>query len=454
MTTRRSTALSLLTSAFLVLVAATPANARWLGEQTLGHVSYFGGQDVALASDAHGDAVVAWAAADGIRVAFARAGARFGASSLISGSKGGAGPAVALDDQGAATVAWTFVDNFYIPPIDSRDGPCCNRVRAASFRRGRKVGPTQTLTPRGTDAVLDAVAVAHGHAGIVDEDEPVDPATGAIVFGSGRVRLSLAVPPGRFRSPARIVAAGGVGARSLTLGARAATVVYGSSALGGLIPVNLFSAKLAYSGGSAVSRPLGTLPLGLPFGLGETLLLAGDAHGGQAGLFTQGGVRQPQTLELATRTAGGRFATRPVDTLSQGSFGVPALAVAPSGLGLVTWSRNETGAVRVALAAVGRHVRDVGILHPLKTGTELYSGADAVNTRGQAAIVVSTEGVGRSGGVRAILRSARGGYTAARDLDSPGVVLAKPLVVIDAHGRGVVVWEPGTSVRAERFRAG
>jgi hypothetical protein len=120
----------------LALALASPAAAAWSPAQQLGP-----GGSVALATDGHGNRVIAWAAPDAVHVAFAHDGRAFRHARAIPGSevRGGADNnqlAVTIDRSGRALVAWTYFDNRQPSTGEHSDAGCCSARKAAIVQNG------------------------------------------------------------------------------------------------------------------------------------------------------------------------------------------------------------------------------------------------------------------------------------------------------------------------------
>jgi hypothetical protein len=458
-----------LIGSMVIAVSDAQGQAGWSGAQSLGHVGYRPEEGVRLAGNARGDAAVVWQAPDGsLRLARAWRGGPFGSSRSIARSADGR-PFVAMDDQGDLIVAWNYSDNALIVPPDAREGPsCCDRVRVAVLRADGRLVLGETLTSRKVSADVSAVAISAGGS------------TVAVLYEAAVAHLQspyprtgtphLFVRTAQFGKPfGRSAGFGFARLAALRASHREVSVVYGSEREPpapfyelGAGKAAMAEARVSLTGRRLDTRSLGDLgykPNGILNEDVSSMQFGYDAHGDLAALFAGG---QHKLVMAALRVGGGLRAqgihTVPEPPRDRG-FYAPDLAIAPSGRGIITWSggysRDQIG---VAIGSLpSDRFRLAAVLTPLPPGRAVQNMDDAINSRGQAAIVLTASGPGgEEHDVLAILRSACGHFERPIVLAGFGDLEGEtnPQVAIDTHGRGVVTWESSSNeLVARRFQA-
>lgn len=135
-------------SGYRVLARQLPAGGVFGGVQKL---SKPGGHTPEVATDADGDAIVAWGAFDGAHDRIkarqvSAAGVLGPALTLSAGGQDAFGQQVSTGDTGNAVVTWVRLDGSN------------SRVQARTISSSAVLGPTETLSKRGQDAVGPAIA--------------------------------------------------------------------------------------------------------------------------------------------------------------------------------------------------------------------------------------------------------------------------------------------------------
>lgn len=458
-----------------LVASSAQAGVRWGPRQRLGSVGYYP-TSYQLAGNARGDEAIVWEEPDGaLKVARAHPGGTFGPGRLLS-RRAYEEPAVAMNRRGDLIIAWDYSDNSYVPPPDSREGSrCCDHVRVAMLDRTGRIRARETLTPDGVTSDVAAVALADdgSTAAVLYRSSLPSRASGLSESGVSHILLRVA----RFgKSFGRVVGFGYDGPESLRADSRGVTVVYGTEAGTEANPFEWFErepelsvatmieARVPANGRRVTRRRLARIRYeagGISNEGVVDMQFNYDAHGDLAALFT---LRLDSVgLRLATLRPGASLHARNVRSASKSppldrTFSAPAMAVAPSGRGIVTWSGYEHDQIGVALGKLPSDVfRLRAVLHPLPANRTLEAMSDAIDSDGQAAIALTASGTfGEGRSVVAVLRSAGGHFEKAKLLAGYGLREgeAAPRVVIDSHGSGVVTWVgPSRSVFAQRFQA-
>ena len=442
----------------LVTVSVAQAHQGWSIQQHLGHVGQYPREGITLAGNAHGDAAIVWQASDGsLQLTLAKPGEPFGRARRISGSADGS-PFIAMDRRGDVLIAWTSSDNSFVVPPNAREPGCCERVRTTMVRADGRILSHQTLTSHGTLGEVISVAVTP------------DGATAAVLYRSTPMRsvgswqqadsASLALRVARFGARfGRRVGLGKDSVGSLRAGARDMAVVYGEpqKISSELSEADMAESHISPTGRLLTTRYVGTLSY-TEKGVGS-MQFAYDARGDLAVLFTRGQHR----LVIATLRANGLFHTHTIHTVPRPARGrtfyAPTESVAPSGLGIVTWSGGYSAdAVGAAIGLLPSAAFQLAaVLHPLPPGRAIDVMHNAIDSRGQAAMILTGSGpYGEGHNVTAILRSASGHFSRPIVLADFGdlEVTSNPQVLLDEHGRGIAAWVGlRNRVIAQRIRA-
>jgi hypothetical protein len=345
--------------------ADSPSGTQRLGEPPQA-TDYTTQLDPAIATGPDGRAIALVTRDGHAIVRRARPGRRFGAPRRLPlGSK--ANTLAAAAGAGFAALAWTHFDATYFPLPYSRDVPCCARLRAALIDRPGRVTHPRTLSAPGSNVESMLLSVRGRRAAIAWRD-------------ARGVRTSIATRGRGFSRPVTVTPSEGslLGValpRStphvfLVLGYRAPWTVVETWRHRGRTrrrTLGRFGGRVTTVEFQAVVAPSGRM------------LLAGD-------LFR----RKPRLrrLDVATRRPGGRLrATRLRVPLTR-SGTATAIALAPSGRGLVA---TADGARRLALRPVDRGGH-VGPARYVTTRSPLAASAMAIDSSGAGVLTVHTVG--------------------------------------------------------------
>ncbi len=437
-----------------------------------------------MVSDPRGDAAVIWVAGDGsLWIALAPAGQPFHSGEELSpdaGSTNGEMTShfIAMDSRGDVIVAWGSSEDAY-PPEDTAG--CCTRVRAVMIAADGRILSRETLTPLDTTAVAVSAAIAPdgSSVAVLYDSATIEHVDGEVYGGPARLLLRSARLGRPFGPPAELGEHLGstccvspfVSDASVRVAAHRVSVVYGvhppecrtepcprvsrESQL-----TTMHESVLSLKGRVLYTRTLA--PLYDPGGYEH----AYDAHGDLAALWsfseTSGATTPVRELVAATLPAGGPLEVSAIRTLQTedrlGEF-TSALAVAPSGREILSWwDESHNDGIAVATGKLpGSTPRLRADLSPLPPGSEVGPMQDAIDSRGQAAIVFQSQ-TGPYGRpkVMAILRASDGRFARPVNLAEYGEpTLSEPEVAIGADGRGVVTWlGQFHALMARRFRVG
>jgi len=474
---------AVLIGASAALTALVPANCTasvWAAPQTLGPTSQAPGGP-RLAGDSKGHAILVWQTpGDSLRYAIAPAGRGFGPSRRLSRSGGDASPVVTMDSRGDAIVAWTYNDRAVELEPESRGGgtACCDHVRVALIRADGTVRRSETLTPPDTSAKVistaisedgSAISVLYTRASITHE-------TGEASLAPARLLVASASSSGPFGRA--VILGPPTTAESLPAVVRAqahqVSVIYctfASPPPHSELPTTTFhESVLSLSGRSLHAMVLGRR---------GNAALAGS-HGGLDPSFDRRGElavlmetapelseprrRHPRRPELvvATIQPGSPLHSQAVRAIPRPvagrSFYSPTLAVAPSGRALLAWSAGyEDDRIGVATGRLpDASFRAAAVLKPLLPNRAVQSIALAVNDAGEAVLALVASGSeGQETHLAVITRTSSGSLAAPVNLAKFGEYESfdEPQAVIDARGRGVVVWlGEGGLLQARRFQ--
>lgn len=142
----------------LGLPAARADASGWSEPLTIASAVDTGYQDPpAIVAGPRGQLVAAWAQTEGIGIAFARRGSRFGAPTVVPGSKGGYAPALGIDAAGNTTIAW--IADRYCELLEEQ-GSECGAIHAAARLRDGTFTRARTLSRDDTDTFWPRVSVA------------------------------------------------------------------------------------------------------------------------------------------------------------------------------------------------------------------------------------------------------------------------------------------------------
>lgn len=401
----------------------------------------------ALAVNRRGEAVLAWRAPDGVRVALARPGQRFGTSRLI-GEGAAMGPLAAVNSRGQVAVVWGY--NNKTPPY--RGGPrCCQRLRVATLTASGRLFVRYTIAPPETTIALQSIALADDGTIVV-----AFAATPQSAFAIGgdpldTTHLMLQVVP--FGALLQQTLDVGVRRqlRLLLPERREASALYEDQDEATITEISL--------GGGRSRRTTDSSDPDLVGGV-----LGQDAYGDQiaASVRSESGENH---LVIATRGHGGKLESR--TAMSQpGEFpkmlvGLepPTLATAPSGWTLVMWSGSSgfegpDGRLGIWVASADAHNGHVGSpkFLSLPENAGVAGITCAINSHGQALVLV--EGLlGSQGGSPRRLTS---GFLRLRDGHYKKVLAPfltrSPSAAIDDKGRGIVLWQTDGQLVSQRFR--
>ncbi len=435
-----------------------------------------------MVSDPRGDVAVVWVAGDGsLWWALAPAGHAFRPGRELSpDARSTSGETtnhlIAMDSRGDVVVAWASGEDAY--PSGDATG-CCTRVRAVVAAADGRIVSRQTLTP--LEATAKAVSVAITPDGssvaVLYDSATIEHVEGEVYGGPARLLLRSARLRGRFGKAAEVGEHLGseccvspfVGDASVRISGPRVSVVYRvhppecrtepcprTSRESQLTA--MYESVLLPSGRLLHTRTLKSLYQ--PGGYEH----AYDAHGDLAALWsfseTSGAGTPVRELAAATLPQGGPLNVSAIRTMQiedRAEEFIYALAVAPSGREIVSWwGESHNVGIAVATGNVpGSTPRVRADLGPLPRGAGVNAMQDAIDSRGQAAIVLQSQAgpYGRPA-VTAILRSSDGRFLPPLKLAEYGEpTQSEPEVAIGADGRGVVTWlGQFQALMARRFR--
>jgi hypothetical protein len=149
-----------LAAAVVAFTTAPSADAAWTEPETIPGPKVLAGP--VLDTNGRGGVAMAWADVDGIEVAFARAGGRFGPPERIPGHSFDepSGIAIALDTKGAAVVAWEDCVKSLADPLNPDDAGCRSVIRAAARAPGRAFGSSTRVSDPQQNSFSPRVALA------------------------------------------------------------------------------------------------------------------------------------------------------------------------------------------------------------------------------------------------------------------------------------------------------
>ncbi|HEX4484055.1 MAG TPA: hypothetical protein VH081_09735 [Solirubrobacteraceae bacterium] len=450
----------------LVLGIPAAANARaasgtWSAPQNLGGESYFDpGSSTApdLVSNAAGDEALVWTSPAGLRLSIARRGGPFAPSRPVASGEPG-DSIVAIDDRGDVAVAWSLNDHSITIPVPGDFDYaeyCCEHLVVATLAAGaHRFRYQQMTTPRRSLQPSSLALAANGStlAVLYYDSPPVNSARPRELFARlGRFghRLGRAVVLGSELNVFSMRAS--TGHASLLLD----SAVEGDGLRDALVTQG---ARLA-----AERRVPGFF--GYP--------LEGQSEGydarGDFAMLASASIPTGIAWNFGTRRAGGRFRVQRLasdKSLSESERILnPAIAVSAGGETLASWIGPGLGtevphSLIVASARLprGRLVQQAKIV-PTPFGLGYRTTAAAIDDRGQGVIVADqadpAAAYQEGGPLVALFRSPAG------RLSQPALIgriedvaqSQAPAVVIDAHGRGVAVWQDGRGeLLARRFRS-
>jgi hypothetical protein len=414
------TVIGLAALGFTAPATAAPWHTQLLSKSSSGF------EDVALSGNARGDAAVAFERGGGVALAFARRGHRFGKAKFIRGSSGASAPRVAIDAQGNALVLWNYFDGFEAEDPESRDEPCCTgtlmTVRSARNGHFRRVQP---LTPPGHEVTAGAFAIASGRVGVAwSEGESV--------------RARFAARGKRLGATAEVSAAGEALAVSLAHGGRRVTYArFGT----GVSSLREFRSR----NGRASKRR--TLAAGLP-GF-AAVAVATNARGEQVAAWQGSEQGSTSPVYLAVRKRGGKFTRRLVS--HHGTFGVPRIAIAPSGAAVAAWATTR-GALLVSSRPPGGRFDIASRFDKNGRNTDVDELQLAINSVGLE-IIGWTQQQGDHGlKVFGAFRTAFGARSTPHRLRGAQTLGNQGTAAIDSRGRARIVWSERGKVRVARTR--
>jgi hypothetical protein len=401
----------------------------------------------ALAGNARGQAVVAWRAPDGVHVAQAKPGHRFGASQLIGELVAGR-PWVAMNSRGEVAVAWSY-----------KTGPhCCYRIRIIMLSATGHVVSRYTVAAAKTTAALQSLTIADDGLTVVTYE--ATPESALKVSGSPFDATHLIWQAGRFGSHLN---------RQFDLGVK--TTLLSMSSRSGET-VGLYLDEGSYTAVTEIRLRLNGRPRVVPFGEvdlpSSPTNFGEDAHGDHILASVHSEARENVIAVTAGRD--GKFWSRTVSRRRGEApkmlvgLEPPALAVSPSGRMLLSWSgasgfggpQGRQGLWTTIGNVQGAHVQAPHFLALAALQHAVGSTVSTINSRGQGIVLASTEHYGRSENqsrksLFAYLCLTDGHFDKGTMLVSTHLPLGQPQVTIDEHGRGVVLWGVGAQLVARRF---
>jgi len=356
------------------LAGCDPASAAWSPAQQL---STRGADDpdAGLASNARGDAVLAYSDGRGVWAVRAAAHRGFGRPERISG--GGGYPLVAIDEQGVVLVALTYDDESY-DGGSNPEGACCLGVKVSVWRPGHRPSRPRAILPEGSSPTPVAIAAGSGRRGLVINAEGAGPVRFVPVSINGRV--------GRLRAVA-----------AFTWEPSTLAFVDGRAVVGLIRREHYGLTTLA----TARQRPGGTfapeqrfvrtgMSLGISLDDDREVDMSADGRGGQVAVWVRGRgrrlgfvvTRKPfsgQARSVAVAPAAGS-ATRLF-------FSTPAVAI--DGSIVLPWVRVPKRGLHVAYCFVQRPDGSVTNTR-LPGGSEVLDLVGAAAPGGSGAVVVQT----------------------------------------------------------------
>lgn len=451
----------LLANGVMIPDASARQTVRWSASQALGEVSYQLLRGARLVSAPDGHMAVAWNH-NGVVLALAGPGKRFG-HPLRLADRSDSRPVVAIDARGEAIVAWDYSDNSVRPPREERSSgsSCCDHVRIAMVRPGGKVVSYQTVTPPGRSAEVEQVAISSDGSTVAVSYSSVSEMVAR--YGSWRIATTrrLVVRVASFGRRFSAAAAVGTGASSamLRVHARRAYVIYSENGFpeeqeavvsrhGQLISRMLVGGVAVGVTRTSFVPPARTYTV-------EQLASGFDAKGDAILLIDEEQLSAEyeadrRHLQTMIRGVDGRFWTDTFATAGvyyKEAFCTPSLSVAPSGLALAAWGAACEGQqISLAFGSIdGRHrgLRQTRGLALPTHADHLRAVTCALGPHDRGLIVIDMETPATRGlsKVIAITRSGSGRLGIPHQVSSElGEFDAEPQVVIDAHGRGVVIW--------------
>jgi hypothetical protein len=364
-----------------------------------------------------GDAVLAWQARDGIRVAFARNGGDFGRGRHVRGSELYSSQlAVALGEGGRAAIA----SQECRPGTEGGEfGGCTAGVRAATRRPGRRFGRARWVSAPEVSSTSPRAAIADGHAAIVwDQDE------------GESIGFARTGPRMRFGRPRTLFDGGSSPFVGFT---RIGTESFMFS-LDGMI----WSATRARRGQVPPARPVIHRQAGLRFA-------DWAADGEFAVVWTEG---PEQVVWAATGFPARKARAREIGA-GVGPTAIFDLDVAPRGAAVVAWIERHDGPLWASVRAPGEAFTDARAVE-LEPGRPAVAASDA----GTALLAWTTgdfSDVRTASSESGDFSPGRSFPLAPRSRNCTGGD-CRPSVGLDARARGYMAWNDGADVLVARYR--
>ena len=345
----------------------------------------------AVAVNVQGDAVAAWAGADGlsIHIASRAAGQPFGAAQVIARELGGRGPAVVLDRAGAAVVAWTErrLNSVFLVSASRAPGGVFGTLTSVHVGH-LGFAPQLAFTPQGTCIVIWMGPHAGGpgwslHAAVHRPD--------------GGLQDDRAISSPFAETPRLVVDRGGNA--SAIWAARQIDIPTGD-----VTPFRVQSARRRAADG--VFGPFQDVDPAAPILGGGTPDIAVDGQGNAVAVWSviQGGSDRIQSAFCPAGAAFGAVRTLALDARARN----PRIALGEDGRGLAIW--EQAGRIAVTRCRPG------GVFDPARLLGDGHMPQIALDTAGDGITVwARTDGT-----VVASFCSSDGSFAALEPLSTPG----------------------------------
>jgi hypothetical protein len=410
------------------LVVAAPASG-WATQRLFDGQVNRADEEIELAGNVRGDAALVFLDRRGLRLAYARRGHAFGPARRVPRSRGGTVPRVVIDRRGNVALAWNYFDGTDPPHPEARDEGCCLGGRFTTWNpRSRRFRRVQTLTPKGREVDIDALAIGAGRAAVAWSPY------------NGRSRMRFA-RRGHALGAAVKVPGGGL-ALALLPSRSGTSVTY----LADSRSKTVIKEARVRRGRAVGARTVGR---GLPNDL--QISLATNARGDQAVTWQRGSNAEGAPVFAAARAPGERFRPRRISRRG-GSYGQARVAIASSGAAVIAWSSRRgklLASTRRAGASFGRARSLFGVRRGYINDVQV-----AIDATGRSVFAWSEYRPRRyDDQIFAGFRSADGRVGPRRHLGEAVVNLGfENSVALDARGRARFAWARPTGVSAARAR--
>jgi hypothetical protein len=402
-----------------------------------------------------GQVAAAWTQGEGIGVAFARNGRRFGPAAVVPHSKDEYYPVLGIDAAGNTTIAWVYE---FECSYDGISTDVCEGIRGAARLRDGSFTARRTLTSERYDSDWPRVSVSPaGRAAVWWQG--LDYESGSTDANDG---ARVARRPGRFGP----VEMHGRDIATWTFDRRGASAQVVFRTLHSLVG---FTRK---PGGKLTRRRV-LLKVATPnFYPG---IVDADSRGIVSAAWEnvrEGRSSHPNvsSLVVALRTLHGRLGPHRI-ARDLGPTGLTPLDVAsgPTGLTVAAWGTHGTrpqafddstydyfheAELRAAVRLPGRRFARSQRLEPRYPERPVY-GLDAAAGPRSAVVMWRATRANGAQGIYAAQAGPTGRFGRPRLLSADSTeALSDPAVVVDRHDNATVVWIDGLRVRAARFASG